>query len=86
MVELVNFALMVIKLSASILYHYLPFTQKAAGAKEEWIPRDVDLDALEPVEIDELLAEKVKSMTESNNKSKGYPLIEKSKVISTDQL
>ena len=29
---------------------------QSAGAKKQWIPSDVDLDALEPEELDELVS------------------------------
>lgn len=49
------------------------FILMAAGAKKCWIPKDVDLDALEPEELDELLSDMVTEMTESEG-SKIYPL------------
>jgi cohesin complex subunit SA-1/2 len=49
------------------------FVLMAAGAKKCWIPKDVDLDALEPEELDELLVDMVTEMTESEG-SKLYPL------------
>ena len=32
------------------------YLSQSAGAKKQWIPRDVDLDALEPEELDELVS------------------------------
>ena len=56
------------------------FILMSAGAKKQWIPRDVDLDALEPEELDELLSEMVSDMTTSEG-SKLYPLTQASKQL-----
>ena len=47
----------------------------AAGATKKWVPPDVDLDALEPEELDELLSDMVEDMT-TREKSKVYPLVQ----------
>ena len=54
------------------------FVLMAAGAKKEWIPPDVDLDALEPEELDELLSDMVQDLIESGVKL--YPLVKTEKV------
>ena len=54
------------------------FVLMAAGAKKEWIPPDVDLDALEPEELDELLSDMVQDLIESGTKM--YPLVKTEKV------
>ena len=40
----------------SYLWDLLIWCVQAAGAKKQWIPADVDLDALEPEELDELVS------------------------------
>jgi hypothetical protein len=63
------------------------FLLLCSGASREWIERDVDLDALEPEELDELLVDMIKEMTRTTESttegvlSKGafYPLIESTK-------
>eukprot|EP01034_Spumella_vulgaris_P026896 gene26896-33545_t len=52
------------------------FVLMAAGSKEYWIARDVDLEALGPPELDELLKNMMLAMTESSDSLK-YPLTEK---------
>jgi hypothetical protein len=52
------------------------FVLMAAGAKKKWVASDVDLEALEPEELDILLAEMMKTLSESEH-SKNYPLSEK---------
>ena len=54
------------------------FVLMAAGATKEWIPPDVDLDALEPEELDELLSDMVQDLIESGTKL--YPLVKTEKV------
>mmetsp|Transcript_29433 Transcript_29433/g.49667 ORF Transcript_29433/g.49667 Transcript_29433/m.49667 type:complete len:196 (+) Transcript_29433:52-639(+) len=54
------------------------FLLMAAGAQQHWIASDVDLEALEPEELDVLLQDMMKTLSESEN-SKIYPLNEKSK-------
>jgi hypothetical protein len=40
----------------SSLFSVIPYNIQSAGAKKQWIPSDVDLDALEPEELDELVS------------------------------
>lgn len=48
---------MLILLGDSILiFPVIPYKMQSAGAKKQWIPSDVDLDALEPEELDELVS------------------------------
>ena len=41
--------------SHSLTHSLSLYLSQSAGAKKQWIPRDVDLDALEPEELDELV-------------------------------
>ena len=56
------------------------FVLMAAGATKKWIPPDVDLDALEPEELDELLSDMVTDMT-SRERSKLYPLVQTKQIV-----
>eukprot|EP01039_Chlorochromonas_danica_P002825 gene2825-3080_t len=51
---------------------------KAAGCVKDWIEEDVDLEALEPDEIDVLLADMIRTMSQTKG-SKVYPLLQKGK-------
>lgn len=59
------------------------FVLLCSGASKEWIERDVDLDALEPEELDELLVDMIKEMTRASETSvesgASYPLVESTK-------
>jgi hypothetical protein len=55
------------------------FVLRAAGAGDSTIANDVDLDALDHEEFEQLLNQPVKQMTLSEG-SKTYPLVAKSKV------
>jgi hypothetical protein len=63
MVELVNFLLMVNcmifqfiwDVSSLLVCHHMLFITQSAGAQKKWVAEDVDLEALEPDELDVLV-------------------------------
>ena len=48
---------------------YMAIYNQLLGSQKEWIPSDIDLEALEPDEIDEMLQEMMQMMAKSEGKN-----------------